>query len=230
MLLAIALAAVMLAAGVEDAMSEDEHLALWDVPVLRFFAEHRAAWLTPWVAGFTRVGSSPVLAPLLVLAAGLLSWRRRDAYPFLLLAVTAAGSVAGTVLLKGWLGRPRPPYDLAVPPWETSGSFPSGHTLNSTALALVLLALLLRSLPPRGRSARRRVLAWVACLGMALYVAAMGCSRLYLGAHWFTDVVAGWLLGFAWAAFVLAVEAWWRGARGARGRERAVLGGPGPSV
>ena len=197
--LAVAAAAAVIAAGVYESLGEDDDLAAYDRPVLDFFATHRLAWLTPLVAAFTKVGSAPVLSVLLLLLVGALCWRRRTLYPVLALGGAAAASVLLTVLLKNALDRPRPPYELAVPPFESSGSFPSGHTLNSTALVLVLVYLFWRF----GVGRRLAVLATV--LGL-LYIAAMGLSRLYLGAHWLTDVVSGWALGVMVAALAVAVD------------------------
>ncbi|WP_147391631.1 phosphatase PAP2 family protein [Galactobacter valiniphilus] len=194
-----AVLSVVAAVGIYESLGEEDDLAAYDRPVLDFFALHRLSWLTPAVAAFTRIGSAPVLSVILLLLVGILCWRRRSLYPLLLLAGAAAASVLLTVALKNALDRPRPPYELAVPPFETSGSFPSGHTLNSTALALVLCYLMLRFSRPRPLK--------LVAIGVALiYIAAMGVSRLYLGAHWLTDVVSGWALGLLVAALAVVVD------------------------
>jgi membrane-associated phospholipid phosphatase len=197
--LASALLALLAAAGVYESLGEDDDLAAYDRPVLDFFATHRLAWLTPIVAAFTRVGSAPVLSVVLLALVGWLCWRRRTLYPLLVLGGAAVASVVLTVVLKTALDRSRPPYELAVPPFETSGSFPSGHTLNSTALVLVLCYLLVRLTRPRWLHAVAVV------VGLA-YILAMGVSRLYLGAHWLTDVVSGWALGAMLAALAVVVD------------------------
>ena len=73
-----------------------------------------------------------------------------------------------------------------------SASFPSWHSTMSTA-AFLTLAMLVASLGPRRRS---KALAYVVA---ALFVVGVGFSRVYLGVHWPTDVLAGWCLGSAWA-------------------------------
>lgn len=111
-----------------------------------------------------------------------------------------AGARALTVGLKDWVGRARPPEDLRLVV-EESPSFPSGHAIMS-AVFLGLLAYfgigLLR------HSAEWIRAAWgAACLAGALLVAA---SRVWLGVHYLSDVVAGFALGVAWAAATLAIR------------------------
>lgn len=92
---------------------------------------------------------------------------------------------------KALYGRPRPdlvPHDAYV----YSASFPSGHSTMSTA-AFLTLAMLVASLEARRRS---KALAYAVA---ALFVVGVGFSRVYLGVHWPTDVLAGWCLGSAWA-------------------------------
>jgi undecaprenyl-diphosphatase len=138
----------------------------------------------------------PVLA---LLATGLMVWRWRSRTPLVLMLIAAAGSLAMTVAGKDLIGRARPPQTLAVPPFERSPSFPSGHTLNATVLTGVAVYLLLRRL----ESVRARVATVVAG---ALFAGSMGLSRVFLGHHWLTDVVAGWALGLAWVAVVVTAH------------------------
>jgi undecaprenyl-diphosphatase len=84
----------------------------------------------------------------------------------------------------------------------TNESLPSGHATMATVVigTLVVLAW-------AGRSVRARVVMTVAAV---LWVGAVGATRIYLGAHWFSDVVAGWLVGSAWLALCVAIWSWWR--------------------
>lgn len=197
----LVLAALLLVATavVYDWVTEGEKLASVDVPVLHWFAAHRTAALDAVLVTVSVIGSTPVLTPVLAALVGALCWFRRTLWPLLVLLVAAACSVLTTVVLKPALDRPRPPRELAIPPYETSGSFPSGHTLNSTALGLVLIYLVLRWATAVWV---RRVLLLLALL----YPLLMGVSRVYMGAHWVTDVVAGWLLGVAWAAVIICLD------------------------
>jgi membrane-associated phospholipid phosphatase len=104
-----------------------------------------------------------------------------------------------TVAGKDLTGRTRPPLAAAVPPFEHSPSFPSGHTLNALVVAGIIAYLLLL----RQHSRRTRTLTITAAVVFALTV---GASRFFLGHHWFTDVLAAWLLGLAWLATVITAH------------------------
>lgn len=141
---------------------------------------------------FTDLGSTQVVVPLFVLAAVLLIWRRhrREA---LFLSVASGGSVALNQVLKLVFQRPRPQLDWAQV--QPEYSFPSGHSMNSLvfymALALIVWALWSR---------RAGLVASAAALVLALFI---GMSRIYLGYHYLTDVVGGYLAGAAWLLIVL---------------------------
>lgn len=208
----LVIAALVLLAGFTmllAAVRQDAGLARADVPTLMWFVEHRQAWMDAVQRSLSWFGGAAVLTPVMALVALGLSWRARRWRPFLLLGVTAAVSVGSTVLVKPLIDRARPPYLDAIPPYETSASFPSGHTLNSTALALMLVYIALTVF-------RARWVQVVAVVAGVLYPVAMAVSRMYMGAHWLTDVAAGWCLGAAVAALVAAGDLLIR-SRGARG-------------
>ena len=86
-----------------------------------------------------------------------------------------------------------------MPPYETSASFPSGHTLNSIVITGMFCYLLVSHLT--------NTLARVATITIgAVYTISMGLSRVYLGHHWLTDVLAAWCLGLAWLAVVITAH------------------------
>jgi undecaprenyl-diphosphatase len=176
-----------------------------DAPLDRWLAAHREGWLTSAFRAVTALGSALVLGLLAVAVAAVAGWAVRSWRPVL---VCAAGALGAEVLIwgiKGLVGRPRPPASIAVV-HARGASFPSGHALGSAAVVLVAVWLL-------GRRARRPVGAGL--LGAAvLFIAAVGFSRLYLGVHYLSDVLAGWLLGIAWAAIVVGADLWWRRAGG----------------
>jgi membrane-associated phospholipid phosphatase len=87
----------------------------------------------------------------------------------------------------------------AVPPYEHSASFPSGHALNSIALAGIVAYLLVRR--QHGRLARL-----LTVTAAAAFAFTMGMSRVYLGHHWFTDVLVAWALGLAWLTAVITAH------------------------
>ena len=169
-------------------------LARDDPRVLAFVIGHRAPWLTGLAKVLTWLGSTLVLWPVAIGAGlGLWRWRRRW-LPAVLPALALAGVWAGSLLIKGLVGRPRPPVAdrLTV---VHSLSYPSEHAAQALAtwgmLALMLMA---------GRSARARMLL---AAGAALIAFVVGATRLYLGAHWMTDVLGGWALAGVWDCLLI---------------------------
>lgn len=118
---------------------------------------------------------------------------------FVLVAVGGGQIVAS--LLKLGVDRPRP--DL-VPHLmrETSLSFPSGHAMMSAVTYLTLGSLLARIVPER----RLKIFFILVAVVLTLLV---GVSRIYLGVHWPSDVLAGWCAGFAWAIACWLIARWW---------------------
>ena len=138
----------------------------------------------------------PIIA---VVAALILSLRRRSFTPAILIVAAGAGSLLMTIAGKDIINRHRPPLVDAVPPYEYSPSFPSGHTLNAVVVVGVIAYLLLL----RRHTVHARVLLIV---GALVYAITVGLSRVFLGHHWFTDVLAGWILGAAWLALVITAH------------------------
>ncbi|HVG65068.1 MAG TPA: alkaline phosphatase family protein [Actinomycetota bacterium] len=165
-----------------------------DQPTASFVAAHRHGWLDGVMRLVTDLGSAGVLVPL-VLSAGLAwRWRRGTWRPLALLAGAVAGAWVVQVAVKQLVERPRPPAALALS--HASGfAFPSGHATDAAAVYGMLAVLLARS----GRGAAK-VAAWA---GAAALIALVGLSRLYLGVHWLSDVVAGAALGSAWLLAIL---------------------------
>ena len=195
----------LLVEGVEQVyanVTDRDGLAGLDQPVLDTVVAQRSPALDRGVTAFTDLGGAigmPVIAGVAVIAIAL--WRRSWT-PVVLALIAAAGSVAMTVVGKDMIDRARPPAALAVPPLEVSPSFPSGHTLNATVLTTIVVYLLLIE----ATATWHRV---VAVAAGAAFVVLMGLSRVYLGHHWLTDVVAGWLIGLAWALAVITAHRLW---------------------
>lgn len=196
---AVALALSFVASRVYDAVAESEGIAGLDQPVLQAAIAARTPVLDVIVTGYTDV-AGPIGMPVIAVAAILiLSLRRRSWTPAILIAAAGIGSLAMTIAGKDVIGRVRPPLADAVPPYEYSASFPSGHTLNAVAVVGTIAYLLIL----RQASARARALT---AAGAALFALTIGFSRVFLGHHWFTDVLAAWLLGAAWLALVITAH------------------------
>ena len=172
------------------------------------------SWLPKVAADVTALGGGVILTIVVLLATGLLAVQRL----WLSAAATLAASISGGLvvsLVKTEVARPRP--DLVDHLVQVSNmSFPSGHSANSAIVYLTLAGL--ASQVTVSAAARRYILVMA-----ILMVGAIGCSRVYLGVHWPSDVLAGWSFGTLWAL------GWWLAtarAREAIGGERHAFGTP----
>ena len=147
-------------------------------------------WLEENVVEITALGGFGVLALVIALATGFLLLQRKWLNAAMLLIATLGGTAISEGLKVGF-SRPRP--DLVAHAVDvTSMSFPSGHAMLSAVTYLTLGAMLART------QKERRSRAYI--LGAAVFLTLIiGASRIYLGVHWPTDVLAGWCLGAAWA-------------------------------
>jgi undecaprenyl-diphosphatase len=183
-----------------DSASESDGLAAFDPQLTTDVLGVRTAPLTAVARTLTFVADVPVLSVLILLVAVLL-WRRTRTWraPGLLL-IAMTGSAALTYGLKLIVERHRPGILYVLGPVDTSYAFPSGHTLNSAVFFGVLAMLVCAGL----RSRRTRI--GVVALAV-LFSLGIGASRWYLGYHWATDVLAGWLIAISWLA-VVGTGAW----------------------
>jgi undecaprenyl-diphosphatase len=148
------------------------------------------------------LGSPGVVAAITAVVGGLLFVARRPGPALLLTGSVGSGTVFGYVLKRAF-GALRP-HDLSLPHAELSTSFPSGHAF----LVALLGASLVHAVCPVASPADRTRLTWYAVSAGALLSAAVGLSRVHLGLHWPTDVVAGWIAGAGWAVFFAATAKW----------------------
>jgi undecaprenyl-diphosphatase len=147
-------------------------------------------WLPEAMTDITALGSTTVLLLVTALVIVYLVLGRRLRTALFVFAATAGGIALGG-LLKLIYARPRPdlvPHLVDV----TTSSFPSGHATDSALTYLTLAALLARTVPDRAS----RIFIIAAAILLTLLI---GGSRVYLGVHWPSDVVAGWTIGAAWA-------------------------------
>lgn len=192
----------------EDVKNADG-LARLDQPALIAAIGLRTPAMVAAVQFFTNLGGTlwMTVITIVVIAIMTIVWRSRT--PIVVIGVGAAGSLLMTVAGKDLVGRARPPRTDAIAPYETSPSFPSGHTLNSTVIACLVAYLIVLHLT----SILARILTVVAAVA---WFVAMGLSRVFLGHHWLTDVIAGWTLGLAWVAVVIGAHQLFLTVRGHR--------------
>jgi undecaprenyl-diphosphatase len=148
------------------------------------------AWLQGGMRDITALGS-PVVLVMVVLASAVWLWVRRQHHAFALLLVSTLGARLLNAFLKGLFARPRPDLELHLMP-ASSPSFPSGHAMDSAAIYLTIAALIAQQVQPRGQ--RLYLVGLAASLSFLI-----GISRVYLGVHYPSDVLAGWCAGLAWA-------------------------------
>lgn len=156
-------------------------------------------WFEMSVMDISALGGFAVLALVTLLAVGYLLSLKRWPDALMLLVATLGGTAISEGLKMGF-NRPRP--DLVAHIVETTSmSFPSGHAMLSAVTYLTLGALLART------QERRQLRGYI--LGAAILVTLLiGMSRVYLGVHWPTDVLAGWCLGAAWALICWVAATW----------------------
>lgn len=184
---------------VYEAVTEADGVAALDHPVLEAAKTMRSPALDAAATAYTDLGGGIGMPILAVIATAVLVLRRRSWTPAILIVTAAAGSLSMTIAGKQLFGRARPPLSDAVPPYEYSPSFPSGHSLNSFVIAGIIAYVIIL----RFRSRRAR--AWTVTAA-ALFALTIGLSRVFLGHHWLTDVLAAWTLGAAWLVVVITAH------------------------
>jgi len=171
-------------------------------------------WLEQAAGDITALGSVTVLALITLAAIGFLLADGKPRTAMLVIASVGGGTLVSTLLKLGY-GRPRPdlvPHGVEV----YTASFPSGHALGAAVVFLTLGGLLSWSQPSR------RIKIYILSTAVTLTIL-VGVSRVYLGVHWPTDVLAGWTVGAAWAL------AWSGIALVVARRSRAAPPGDGPA-
>ncbi|MBA2561257.1 MAG: phosphatase PAP2 family protein [Propionibacteriales bacterium] len=194
--LAVATLLTVASAEIYDNVTDHNGIAGFDRPVLDQMIAWRTADRNSWVTHATSLGSASTMPIIATVAALAIAWWWRRWTPVLLMAIAAGGSLVMTVLGKEVVNRARPDHALAVPPFESSASFPSGHSLNTW----VILGIVAYLVACRLGNTFAATVTVVVALVLAV---AMGLSRVYLGLHWLTDVLVAWTLGTAWLAVII---------------------------
>jgi undecaprenyl-diphosphatase len=149
------------------------------------------AWVTGMLLDLTALGGTAVLGLVVLAVVGFLALQRRY-FTALFIFVTAASGEAVGAVLKSVFSRPRPIVASHLRE-AFSSSFPSGHAMQSAIVYLTLGAMLMRIVEGR--------LTKIYCCTMAMFLTFLvGLSRVWLGVHYPTDVLAGWTVGLFWAS------------------------------
>ncbi|MDP9074113.1 MAG: phosphatase PAP2 family protein [Actinomycetota bacterium] len=164
--------------------------AHFDQAAARFAGRHAGAASTSVLRYLTQLGGAVVLVPVTAVVAMVAVWRYRSASVVVFLLFVVGGQFAVADLIKWIVDRGRPNIDRLT--GFSGPSFPSGHAVAAAATfgAFALLAGI-------GRPARAKAALAAAAVALAVGIA---CTRLFLGVHWLTDVLAGLALGWAWFA------------------------------
>jgi len=191
LLLTIAMALIVLLGILVFQVRSDRGVVSLDRSIERWANGESTVFSHDVITAITDFGGTLLL---LVIGVGvaLFEWvRTRSARVFVFLALVIGGQALASNLIKEWVGRDRPELGLLA---GLDPSFPSGHSAGAAA-TFAACALLL------GRGRSRRTQAVLTGIGVGLAVA-VGASRVLLGVHWFSDVLGGLLLGWAWFAIV----------------------------
>ncbi len=194
----------------------------FDDYVMRLVAENQHPTIERAMLEITFLGTGLVVMVIVVIAS-LFLWLTRHRYSASLLVFATAGALILNNLLKAGFDRPRP----QIFQWGThvlSSSFPSGHAMSATVVYSMVAFL-------AARLEAKHFVRWIVMLAATLLIVLIGTSRVYLGVHFPTDILAGVLIGFAWAGFCMAMfEALYRMGRRAAPAEVAQQELPAPQV
>ena len=167
----------------------------FDVAILRWMSEHQSPILTSAALELTHLGTGTVVFTIVGVAA-LFLWNTQHKHSARLLLAAVAGNLLLNYALKLAFNRPRP----SVFAWQTTAlntSFPSGHAMSATVCYATVAYLVARL--------QKHHWARALTLGGATILILLICgTRLYLGVHYPSDVIAGILVGLAWASFCMA--------------------------
>lgn len=183
-------------AKILDSVLEADGIARVDRPLSGWLAAHREPGLTRVMLALTELGSPVGLAVATTVVCIGMAWRIRSRLPVLLGVLGVLGVAVAVTVVKLVVARRRPPLPYAA--ISTDGfSFPSGHATGMTVWALGAGWMMCHWIV---RSWSARVAVWTAVL---LIIGAVGFTRIYLGVHYLSDVLAGWVLGAAWAGVLV---------------------------
>lgn len=185
--------------GLTDAVTSSDYITALDTHMTQFLFNHRTLFLDEVFFAITQFGGLYLVSALIIATLIFFYLQNKRSYIWPLV-VTLSGAEATTTLIKLAIHRDRPGQSVAFY-LEKSFSFPSGHATISMALYGFLIYFFLREWY-RSNSSR---IAARALMGLIILV---GFSRIYLGVHYLSDVLAGYLVGALWVVFGISFKEW----------------------
>lgn len=185
--LVLAAAAACIFIWLLEEVGEGELTKLDSGAYLLFVQTLRQPWLTPYMESISELAQPVVLLVMLLAVEAFAPGRR----PGTCAAVNLVCAVALNVLLKQFVQRPRPDGFRLIA--ETGYSFPSGHSMVAMAFYGLLAWMV-------WHYERDRLVRWLCVIGFGLVIVLIGISRIYLGVHYASDVLAGFCVSLIWLA------------------------------
>lgn len=182
-----------------EAVVNQDDIAAVDSPVTRWLVERRQRWATTVMQVVTELGSAWFVVALIIVVTAVLWWWRRPWSELLVVPLCSGGAALMVAFIKLAIARPRPTLGEIVAT-ANGFSFPSGHSAQAVACYCALAWVIAHITASR----RSTVVAWSGAVIIAVLI---GFSRLYLGVHWLSDVVGGFVLGAAWLTVTLSAVA-----------------------
>lgn len=187
----------LFAESAEEVMEQE--FLFFDQLVIRLLQSAESPSLDTAMVIITELGSVPFLTTLSIITVIMLWVRFKDKWGILFFVLAIGGGGLLTSLLKRYYGRTRPSINEAID--AVGYSFPSGHSLGSLIFYGFIVYLMIRS---RMRKTIKGIVIFILCLLPFL----IGMSRIYLGAHFPSDVLAGYLAGLIWLILCLMALEW----------------------
>lgn len=180
-------------------MNQHTGLGTFNKSVLSWIVDHRQTQTTEIAKYITMIAEPIILASIASIIAIVWAIINREIWRPILLTATVGGAMVSSLILKALISNDRPAHDFMIKPFETGYSFPSGHTI----CIMVLLSIIGYLICSR-HSSSCRTFSWIVVVKIGVIVIAV--SRLYLGYHWITDVVASIGLGFIILAIAIFAD------------------------
>ena len=191
----------------------NESIAHFDLAVINFIQGMEMHWLTPIIKVFTWIGSGYVVAPITIIAFILLFFVYQYRKQAFLLVTVVVGTVILNGLLKVYFKRERPDIYRILD--ATGFSFPSGHTMMAFSLYTIIAYILWRNV----KTPLSRVLL---ILFTNFMIVIISTGRIYLGVHYPSDIVGGYIASALWVFIVIAVYGFYQNRLENKGNQESV--------